>query len=190
MHWAACKSSDPQQLPQNKTCQLNPGTAKTTLQQPELLQPCWPSCSNTCCPWLRDKYAQPCLKAGTEACLSSLVFSSWVLPRHRCLCSGWHTVCVQRVRGLILDEGMKHRSQRSLDGTKSQLALMMVAASYLDLDGLIRTSSRCSCFLPAQAFSLPQDLLPWGISFCPAGKVAHKFPITAWWKVLVGGKHI
>lgn len=74
--------------------------------------------------------------------------------------------------------------ERSLDGTKSQLALMMAAASCLDLVELIMTSFHCSCFTPVQAPSLPQGSLSWGISFCPAGKASHKLPITGWWKVL------
>lgn len=71
--------------------------------------------------------------------------------------------------------------ERSLDGTKSQLALMMAAASCLGLVELIMTSFNCSCFTPTQISPLPQGSLPWDISFCPAGKAAINSP---WWKVL------
>lgn len=66
--------------------------------------------------------------------------------------------------------------ERSLDGTKSQLALMMAAASCLGLVELIMTSFNCSCFTPTQVSPLPQGSLPWDISFCPAGKAAINSP--------------
>lgn len=74
--------------------------------------------------------------------------------------------------------------ERSLDGTKSQVALMVAAALCLGLVELIMTSFHCSCFTPTEVPLLPQGFLPWGLSFCPAGKATHKLPITGWWKVL------
>lgn len=74
--------------------------------------------------------------------------------------------------------------ERSLDGTKSQLVLMMAAASCLGLVELTMTSFHCSCFTPTQVPLLAQGSLPWGLSFCPAGKAVCELPITGWWKVL------